>query len=124
MTRVFEGPETRLFIRHLKYDEHLETLPQISPMPALMPDRANLLALYNLTATRAQRVTHGHGGNDDWIIHVAGSQVRPPLLLLLSDSIEIWIAEIKDWLNPPLDRLILAHQGILRTAPSKRRHSP
>ena len=88
-----------------------QMLPQRYPMPALSTAQANLLALYNLRVTGMREVTTGAAGQTDWTVYVR--DIGDPLrgrdkIMLLHDSIEIWLAEIKEWLNPHLEEPLTA----------------
>lgn len=99
----------------------VENIPQRHPHPPLPRDKQNLLDLYGIRVIAVIEHPLGRHRPTEWVVYMTDDSARwrpHTKLLLLSDSIELWIAIIKDWRNPVLDPV--ADRGSLNLAPSKR----
>ncbi|MFI5397575.1 MAG: hypothetical protein ACHQ9S_18720 [Candidatus Binatia bacterium] len=108
MTRVYQEysilpNEDALFINRDGVRYAVQMLPQTHPLPALPQNKANLLALYSLRVTGMREISTGFAGQTDWTVYVREISSRAASrdkIMLLNDSTEVWIAEIKEWLTP------------------------
>jgi hypothetical protein len=71
-----------------------------SEIPTLPVDKANLLALYNFRVSRLREIVIGPLEGAGWLVYCISTDPKGSpreYMILLSDSIERWMAEVAGW---------------------------